>query len=100
MKIREILKDLKLIWGKENKNLGEIIVRMGVVFGDICRWERNSVKDKINHTEYELKKEFGNIILSGIKWADELGFDPEECIKMALKAQQNKIEELKSPLVY
>ena len=61
---------------------------MGKVFGDICRWERNAPKDKKTHTNKELKKELGNIILSTIRWCDDLGFKPEDCIKEALDAQK------------
>lgn len=61
---------------------------MGKVFGDICRWERNATKDKKTHTKKELQKEMGNMILSSIRWCDDLGFKPEECIKEALKAQK------------
>lgn len=35
---------------------------MGKVFGDICRWERNSEKDVDLHNDEKLKKELGNII--------------------------------------
>lgn len=68
--------------------LGQIIVRMGKVFGDICRWERNAVKDAQIHTDEELKKVLGNMIFATIKWCDDLGYDPEECIKLAVDCQK------------
>ena len=61
---------------------------MGKVFGDICRWERDASKDKKIHTKQELKKEMGNMILSSIRWCDDLGFNPEDCIKEAMSAQK------------
>ena len=61
---------------------------MGKVFGDICRWERNASKDKVFHTDEELKKELGNTIFSMIRWCDDLGHDPEECIKLAIESQK------------
>ncbi len=76
------------IWGDQKLSLSQIIVRMGKVFGDICRWERNAVKDEDIHTDNELKKELGNIIFSTIRWCDDLGFDPEECIREAIEAQK------------
>ena len=82
-----MLKKSRQIWGKQGLSLAQIIVRMGKVFGDICRWERNAPKDKKIHTKMELKKEMGNMILSSIRWCDDLGFDPEDCIKEAIKAQ-------------
>ena len=87
MKIEELLKESKTIWtGK--CDLREVIVRMGKVFGDICRWSRNDKKDEAIHTETEIKKELGNIIFSTIRWCDDLGCDPEECINIAIEAQK------------
>ncbi len=80
MEIKKLLFQARQIWGDEKLSLSQIIVRMGKVFGDLCRWERNAKKDKETHTEEELKKELGNIIFSTIRWCDDLGYDPEECI--------------------
>lgn len=88
MEIKDLVKQGKEIWGDEKMPLSQIVVRLGKVFGDICRWERNAEKDREMHTDNELKKELGNIIFSGIKFADELGFDPEECINIAIAAQR------------
>jgi len=46
-------------------------------------------KIKKEHTDEELKKEMGNIIFSTIRWCDDLGYDPEECINLARKAQKD-----------
>lgn len=88
MEIKELLKQAKEIWGEKRCSLSEIIVRMGKVFGDICRWERKAPKDVATHTDEELKKELGNIIFSTIRWCDDLGYDPEECIDLAVKCQK------------
>jgi hypothetical protein len=87
MEIKKLLNESREIWGKEKLSLAQIIVRMGKVLGDICRWERNAEKDKKIHTDNELKKELGNMILISIKFCDDLGYDPEECIEIAKKAQ-------------
>ena len=92
MKVKELLKVARQIWKDERLSLIEIIVRMGKVFGDICRWERNEKKDREIHTEEELKKELGNIIFSTIRWCDDLGFDPEECIKLAIQCQKDFVK--------
>ncbi len=88
MEIKELLQSGREIWGSEKLALSQIIVRMGKVFGDICRWERNAGKDIASHTDNELKKELGNVIFSTILWCDELGFDPEECINLAIDSQK------------
>ena len=88
MEIRELLKRGREIWGSEKLSLSQIIVRMGKIFGDICRWERNAAKDKELHTDLELKKELGNVIFTTILWCDELGYDPEECVEIAIDCQK------------
>jgi hypothetical protein len=95
MTIQELLSQARDIWSPQKLTLSEIIPRMGKVFGDICRWERNALKDSNTHNENELKKEFGNMIFSTIRWCEELGFDPEECIKIAEKVQRESVEALK-----
>lgn len=88
MEINSLLNQSIDIWGNKKQSLSEIIVRMGKVFGDICRWERNAPKDINVHTDEDLKKELGNIIFSTIRWCDDLGYDPEECINIAIKCQK------------
>ena len=88
MEIKQLLDQSKEIWRSEKLPLAQIIVRLGKVFGDICRFERNAPKDKEDHTDEELKKELGNLIFSSIRFCDDLGYDPEECIKMAIDCQK------------
>ncbi len=88
MEINNLLQQGRDIWGGKKLNLSQIIVRMGKVFGDICRWERDAIKDKNIHTDDELKKELGNIIFSTIRWCDDLGYNPEECINIAIDCQR------------
>ncbi len=95
MEIKELLRTAREIWGDNKLTLSQIIVLMGKVFGDICRWERNYERDKDTHTDEELMKELGNIIFSTIRWCDDLGYDPEECIRLAIECQKKLSEELK-----
>lgn len=88
MHIKDLLQQSREIWGEQRLNLSQIIVRMGKVFGDICRWERNAAKDRDEHTDEELKKEMGNMIFSTIRWCEDLGYDPEECIELARESQK------------
>lgn len=88
MEIQNLLKQSREIWGDQKLSLSQIIVRMGKVFGDICRWERAAIKDEPTHDNEELKKELGNIIFSTIRWCDDLGYDPEECITDAIECQK------------
>jgi hypothetical protein len=88
MEIKNLLQQGREIWGDEKLSLAQIIVRTGKVFGDICRWERNAIKDQAVHTDQDLKKELGNMIFSTIKFCDDLGYDPEECINIAINCQK------------
>jgi hypothetical protein len=88
MEIKQLLQKSREIWGEEKLPLSQIIVRLGKVFGDICRYERNAPKDQELHTDEELKKELGNVIFSTIRWCEDLGYDPEECIDEAIKCQK------------
>ncbi len=88
MEIKNLLSQGREIWGDQKLTLSQIIPRMGKVFGDICRWERNALKDRDSHTDEELKKELGNMIFCNIKWCDDLGYDPEECINIAIDCQK------------
>lgn len=89
MNTEEILKKEREIWGDKTLSLEEIIPRMGKVFGDICKYQRDALKDRAEHTDEELKKELGNMISSTIRWCDDLGFSPDECISLALDCQKN-----------
>ena len=92
MEIKKLLEKSREIWGEEKLLLAQIIVRMGKVFGDICRFERDAKKNKDTHTNEDLKKELGNTIFSTIRFCDDLGFDPEECIELAIKCQEEFVK--------
>lgn len=89
MDIASLLQDARSIWGEKKHSLNEIIVRLGVDFGKLCRYERNADKDQASHNEEELKTELGNILFSLIRWTNDLGFDPEECIRLAKERQKD-----------
>jgi len=87
MEIRQLLLEARKIWGNNRLVLPEIIIRAGKILGDMCRYARNEkITDAAN--EEELKKEMGNLIFSTIRWCDDLGYDPEDCIKLAVEAQK------------
>jgi hypothetical protein len=93
MQIKDLSKKAVEIWGDQKTPVSKMIVVLGKVFGDICRWERNDQKDKHLHSEEELKKELGNLIFSSIRFCNELGYEPEECIELAIKAQEKYAKE-------
>lgn len=87
MNIDELLTKSKSIW-KNKSDITDIVIKMGKVFGDICRYARNADKDKPLHTDDEIKKELGNMIFSSIRWCDDLGYDPKECVGLAINCQE------------
>jgi len=93
MQIKELSQKAREIWGEEKLPLAQIIVRLGKVFGDICRWERDALKDRVSHNEEDIKKELGNLIFSSIKFCDQLGYNPEDCISLAIKCQEKYAQE-------
>ena len=50
--------------------------------------ERNAEEDKAGRADEEFKKKLGNIIFSTIRWCDDLGYSPEDCIKLVIESQK------------
>jgi len=98
MEIKTLLKTAREIRGNDKYTLSEIIVRMGKVYGDICRWERNEKKDKEFHTDEELKKELVQTVrksIGPIATPDEIEFVDKlpktrsgKIMRRVLKAQE------------
>ncbi len=86
MTIEQLLNDARKIWGDKRMSLDHIVLALGVVDGDICRQARNQ-KEQRPIDEAELKKELGNLLFSAIRWCDDLGYSPKECIELARAAQ-------------
>ena len=88
MEVKDLLRQAREIWGDDRMELRDILIRLGVDYGDLCRIARGADKDRALNTPDEVKKELGNILFSVIRWADDLGYDPEECVRMAIEAQK------------
>lgn len=88
MDIEGLLKQARTIWGERRMSLEQIVIANGVAVGDIHRYARDKSEGK-PVSEQELKKELGNMIFSMIRWCDDLGYNPEECIALAQKAQSD-----------
>lgn len=84
--IDRLLAQVRAIW-PEVMIEQEIAVAMGVVYGDICRWVRDHSEGKPVYAD-DLERELGNLILSTIRWCDDLGFSPQGCIQSAMAAQE------------
>mgnify|MGYP001571506757 CR=1 FL=1 len=95
-KIKDLLALARGIWGPDRLTLQEIVVRAQVTLGDLARVARGATKD-LGETnaarEREIKKEIGNLIFSSIRWCDDLGLDPQECVNLAIEAQRKFVAE-------
>jgi hypothetical protein len=85
--IAALLVQGRQIWGNAKHTLPEIVLRLMVGVGDLARLARSSAPT-LDEYEHELKKELGNIIFSTIRWIDDLGLDPMECLDLAIDAQE------------
>lgn len=86
MNVDDLLKDGRTIWGDDKLNLEQVLMHLGVVSGDLNRLARTKLETG-RLDEAELQKEMGNLIFSLIRWCDDLGYSPEECIALAKEAQ-------------
>jgi hypothetical protein len=91
MEIDKLLNEARKTWGNNKLTLEEIVIRMGVVLGDMNRLARDQQEGN-SIDNLELKKEMGNTIYSMIRWCDDLGFDPQECISLAKQAQLTYVQ--------
>lgn len=87
MDLSGILAEARGIWGPRRNNLQTITNLLGVVSGDLCRQARAQAEGR-TVDKVSLKKELGNLIVSTVRWCDDLGFDVEDCVKVALGAQR------------
>jgi hypothetical protein len=84
------------IWGSERHMLLEIVTRLVVTVGDVARHARDgklmpappTLVEEHDAAWRDLKKELGNILFSTIRWIDDLGLDPLECLDLAINAQE------------
>lgn len=95
------------IWDQDRLTLNQIVTRLMVGVGDLARLDRDMPPDSLPDIfesdllaytsrreaelvpwKKELKKELGNILFSTIRWIDDLGLDPMECLDLAIDAQE------------
>jgi hypothetical protein len=86
MTIHDLLTQGRAIWGDRRMSAAEITIATAVNLGDMSRYVRDRSEGR-PADEAQLKKELGNMIFSTIRWCDDLGFSPEECIELAKQAQ-------------
>jgi hypothetical protein len=91
----DLLRQARAVWGIQPMPLVEIAVALGVVHGDICRQARRQAEGQDVHAE-ELAKELGNLILSAVRWCDDLGYRVGDCVGLAAEAQASYARRLEA----
>lgn len=84
----DVLRRARQIWGPQRLSLSEIVVRLMVNVGKLARFARAADKDLAYVSDDGLATAMGNIIVSMIRWCDDLGLQPDRCIKLALDCQE------------
>lgn len=70
-----------------HEDITEAILRVG---GDIARAlsDLRGYRRPAEDAEADLAREFGNLVVSGLRWMHAYGLDPAECIETAEDAQR------------
>jgi hypothetical protein len=79
------------IWGDRTTTPAAAHTVLSVVVGDIGRVVRTAEETGITDLE-TLIRELGNLALSSMRLAVELGLDPAECVAAASEAQRAYVE--------
>lgn len=99
-----LLVQARQIWGDDEDDrhtFQEIVVRLMVGVGDLARAARDGgyyvdppppvnlgTAEQIERRWTGVKKELGNVLFSTIRWIDDLGLDPLECLDLAIESQE------------
>lgn len=91
--VSELLALGREIWGNQRLELTQITDRLMAVVGDISRASRDHDEGGELNTN-EVAKEFGNLILSAIRWCDDLGIDLDTALVLGTVAQRKYAQRL------
>jgi hypothetical protein len=86
MELNDLVRRARELWPTVTDEQ-EMAIALGVIYGDICRYVRDHQEGK-EVDETELKKELGNLIFSTLRRIDDRGFSAQECMKLAIEANE------------
>lgn len=91
-RLSELLARARQIWDQQPAmSLEHVAVAACTVTGDIARISRAQLEGG-GVDEDDLKRELGNLVVSGLRWASDLGLDVGECVAAAETAQRRYVE--------
>jgi hypothetical protein len=109
--LRTLLRRARSIF-PERLDAAGVLVRLTVDVGKLARYVRGATKDTVRcsctdgpvvgvadadcprcygtgrHSSLDLALIMGNLLFSTIRWCDDLGLDPVECVRRAAEAQE------------
>lgn len=75
-------------WDGPPAPLQEIPVFAAVVLGDVARAARRVIEeDDPDGAEREAGRELGNLVLSSLRWMEDLGLEVTDCLEAAARSQ-------------
>lgn len=89
--VKTLLVTGRTIWGDSETTPEDLPARLGVMTGDVSRLVRDATETSEPVDAEELAKELGNFVLSCVRWADDLGLDPTNCVEHAIAAQERYV---------
>ncbi|GAA2626992.1 hypothetical protein GCM10010411_75050 [Actinomadura fulvescens] len=90
-RLSELLTLAQQIWAdRPPMDLPHVAVAACTVTGDIARISRDEIEGHGDRAA--LSRELGNLILSDVRWASDLGLEPGECVRQAEAAQRRYLE--------
>lgn len=101
--LRTLLVRARRIWGDDHLTLNEIVVLLMVVVGDVARLARDdSFAASLTGMRMdddaivEIKRALGSVLFSTIRWIDDLGLDPLECLDLAIETDEKVVKSERS----
>jgi hypothetical protein len=84
--VSELLARAREIWaGQPLMTLPEVAVAACVVAGDLARAARAPLSP---HSWQDAERELGDLVLSAVRWAADMGLDLGDCLAAAEQAQR------------
>lgn len=79
--LKALLVQGRQIWGAKRLTPTQIASLLTIYVGSFTA-------SVIRDDELEMKADLGDFIFATIRWIDDLGFDPLECLDLAIEAQE------------
>jgi hypothetical protein len=93
--LRDLTDAASAIWGSTTTPLHDGVLSVLIPLADVARQARIGLEGN-EVDRQELAKEYGNIILTTLRFIRDAGLDPEACVRLAEAAQSRYAQRLAS----